>query len=142
MHVDELLSAVVARLIKALEKIHPRDVRAFFSLVNQHIRWELNDLARRLDETAREMELVEEFVLAPESSGCGISVDARRMLDAIEDLPAEEREVFSLLRIQGLTQTEVADLVGVSIRTVQRRLNRSVLLLFASVADLRPNDSP
>jgi hypothetical protein len=28
--------------------IRPQTVRQFFALVNQHLRWELNDLARRL----------------------------------------------------------------------------------------------
>jgi RNA polymerase sigma-70 factor (ECF subfamily) len=140
LEADELLSAVVERLLKAMGKLRPQTVREFFGLANQHIRWELNDLARRLDEKAPDMELVEGLALAPESSASGISINARRMLDAIENLPDDEREVFSLVRIQGLTQTEVADLVGVSLKTIQRRLNRSLLLLSETLADLRPGE--
>ncbi len=44
---DEVLGAVVERLLKALHAIRPRSVREFFALANQHMRWELNDLARR-----------------------------------------------------------------------------------------------
>src|SRR5262245_61445097 len=47
---DEMLSAVVERLLKAMREVRPQTVRQFFALVNQHARWELNDLARRLDE--------------------------------------------------------------------------------------------
>src|SRR6476620_5974978 len=47
---DEMLGAVVERLLKAMRSVRPRTVRQFFALVNQHMRWELNDLARRLDE--------------------------------------------------------------------------------------------
>jgi RNA polymerase sigma-70 factor (ECF subfamily) len=47
---DELLGGVVERLLKALRAVRPQTVRQFFALANQHIRWELNDLARRLDE--------------------------------------------------------------------------------------------
>jgi hypothetical protein len=47
---DEMLGAVVERLLKAMRSVHPQTVRQFFALVNQHMRWELNDLARRLDE--------------------------------------------------------------------------------------------
>src|SRR5215831_5970273 len=50
LETDELLSAVVERLLKALEKARPANVRQFFALASQHMRWELNDLARRLDE--------------------------------------------------------------------------------------------
>ena len=46
---DELLSAVVERLLKALREARPGTVRQFFALAAQHMRWELNDLARRLD---------------------------------------------------------------------------------------------
>jgi len=44
------------------------------------------------------------------------------MLGAIDGLPEEEREVFELVRIQGLTHPEAAGIVGVSEKTVQRRL--------------------
>jgi len=47
---EEMLSSVVERLIKAMREIRPRTVRQFFALANQHMRWELNDLARRLDQ--------------------------------------------------------------------------------------------
>lgn len=139
---DELLGAVVERLLKALEKARPASVREFFSLANQHIRWELNDLARRLDEKTPDVELVDGQALAPQSSDSGISIDARRMLEAIEQLPDDEREAFSLVRIQGLAQTEAAELVGVSVKTVQRRLTRSLLLLTETLKDLRPAGSP
>ena len=42
---EELLSAVVERLLKAMRTVRPQSVRGFFALVNQHMRWELNDLA-------------------------------------------------------------------------------------------------
>src|SRR5262245_42963396 len=46
---EEMLSAVVDRLLRALQEVRPGTVRQFFALANQHMRWELNDLARRLD---------------------------------------------------------------------------------------------
>jgi RNA polymerase sigma-70 factor (ECF subfamily) len=57
------------------------------------------------------------------------------MLDAIENLPEVEREVFSLVRIQGMTQAEAADVMEVSLKTIQRRLNHSLLLLTESLTD-------
>jgi RNA polymerase sigma-70 factor (ECF subfamily) len=50
LQADELLGAVVERLLRALRAVRPRTVREFFALANRHISWELNDLARRLDE--------------------------------------------------------------------------------------------
>jgi RNA polymerase sigma-70 factor (ECF subfamily) len=136
---DELLGAVVERLLKAMRQAHPRTVRQFFALANQHMRWELNDLARRLDDQASAAELREPFAPAlPESSGSQLSPNTRRMLDAIEGLPDAEREVFGLVRIQGMTQGEAADVLGVSAKTVQRRLHRGLLLLAGTLSDLQP----
>ena len=39
------------------------------------------------------------------------------MLEAIDDLPEGEREAFDLVRIQGLTQAEAAEVLGVSVKT-------------------------
>src|SRR6516162_10609876 len=96
LQVDELLSAVAERLLKAMREARPATVRQFFALANQHMRWELNDLARRLDEQPSVMELQEGQVPAPPSSGSGLTPDGRRMLETIDNLPEEEREVFGL----------------------------------------------
>src|SRR5262249_45438727 len=45
---DEMLGAVVERLLKALREARPATARQFFALACQHMRWELNDLARSL----------------------------------------------------------------------------------------------
>jgi RNA polymerase sigma-70 factor (ECF subfamily) len=139
LQADEMLSAVVERLLKAMRQVRPQTVRQFFALANQHMRWELNDLARRLDEQAPAVELRDSVVPAPpESTGSQVSPNTRRILDAIEHLPQDEREVFSLVRIQGMTQGEAADVLGVSAKTVQRRLNRGLLLLTNGLGDLLP----
>jgi RNA polymerase sigma-70 factor (ECF subfamily) len=78
----------------------------------------------------------------PASTGSGLSPDARRILEVIEGLPEDEREVFELVGIQGLTHAEAAAVVGVSQKTVQRRLNRATSLPAERLADLRPGTSP
>jgi RNA polymerase sigma-70 factor (ECF subfamily) len=138
LQADELLSAVTERLLKAMREARPQTVRQFFALANQHMRWELNDLARRLDEQPSVMELQEGLLPAPPSSGSGLTPNGRRMLDAIENLPEDEREAFSLVRIQGMTQTEAAQILGVAVSTVKRRLDRGQRLLTKTLADLRP----
>jgi RNA polymerase sigma-70 factor (ECF subfamily) len=141
LETDELLGGVVAGLIKALQTARPPTVRRFFALANQHLRWQLNDLARRLDQQPAAAALAESGVAAlPGSSASGITPDGRRMLGAIDGLPEDEREVFDLVGIQGLTHAEAAAVVGVSEKTVQRRLNRARLLLAEQLADLCPED--
>jgi RNA polymerase sigma-70 factor (ECF subfamily) len=138
LQADELLGAVTERLLKALREARPQTVRQFFALANQHMRWELNDLARRLDQQPSAVELIEGVVPAPASSGSGLTPNGRRMLEAIDNLPDDEREAFCLVRIQGMTQTEVARLLGVADSTVKRRLDRGLRLLTKQLADLRP----
>jgi RNA polymerase sigma-70 factor (ECF subfamily) len=135
---DELLSGVVERLLKAMREVRPQTVRQFFALANQHIRWELNDLARRLDQQPPAEPLSEGAVPAPASTASALSPEGRRMLEAIDRLPEDEREVFGLVRIQGLTHAETADVLGVSPSTVKRRLSRGLVLLAEELDDLRP----
>lgn len=142
LETDELLDGVVAGLMTALQKVRPQTVRQFFALANQHMRWQLNDLARLSDKRPRLAAFSESGVLAPsQSSDSCLSQDARRMLTAIEGLPTDEREAFELVRIQGLSNTETATVVGVSVKTVQRRLNRARLLLAQQLTDLRPGQT-
>jgi RNA polymerase sigma-70 factor (ECF subfamily) len=136
---DEMLSAVVERLLKAMQSARPRTVRQFFALVNQHMRWELNELARRLDHQPVAVEMSEWMLSTPPTSGSALTPNGRRMLEAIDSLPEEEREVFELVRVQGLTHPEAASVLGVSVKTVQRRLNRSLLLLAKELDHLRPS---
>jgi RNA polymerase sigma factor (sigma-70 family) len=137
LQTDEMLSAVVERLLKAMREVHPQSVRQFFALANQHMRWELNDLARRLDEQSRAVELHESSVPAPpDSSASQLSPNIRRVMDAIEGLPEEDREVFHLVRLQGMTQPEAAAVLGVSVKTIQRRLNRGLMVLANKLGDL------
>ena len=44
---------------------------------------------------------------------------------AVEQLPAEQREVFSLIWYLGLEQQAAADVLGISLRTVSRRWNEA-----------------
>jgi RNA polymerase sigma-70 factor (ECF subfamily) len=140
LQADELLGAIAERLLKALREARPRNVRQLFALANQHMRWELNDLARRLDEQPAAVELGQGLVPDPASSVSGLSPDGLRMLRAIDELPEDEREVFDLVRIQGMTQVEAAELLGVSAVTVKRRLSRGLRLLAERLADLRPDE--
>jgi RNA polymerase sigma-70 factor (ECF subfamily) len=142
LQTDELLGGVVAGLIAAMRKVRPRTVREFFGLATQHMRWQLNDLARLLDDQSAVLALDEGGVSAPPSTGSVLTPNARRMLEAIEGLPGDEREAFNLVRIQGLTYPEAAEVLGVSVSTVQRRLNRARLLLAEQLDDLRPAPPP
>jgi RNA polymerase sigma factor (sigma-70 family) len=129
LHSDELL--------KALREARPGTVREFFALAAQHMRWELNDLARSLDQHPV-IGAIDLPLPAPPDSDSALSSDCRRIMAAIDDLPPDEREAFDLVRLQGMTQVEAAAVLGVTTRTVKRRLDRGLLLLTERLCDLRP----
>ena len=142
---EEMLSSVVERMIKALREVRPGSVRQFFALANQHMRWELNDLARKLDAHTQAVELHESAIGTPaqnDSTSVQPGPNVPRILQAIDSLPEEEREMFYLVRVQGMTQPDAAAVMGVSTRTVQRRLNRALRLLTEALRDLRPSPTP
>ena len=136
---EELLGGVTERLIKALRTIRPETTRQFFALAFTHLRWELNEVSRRLDAKIRELELGENHV-ARKSPNEDPAPSARleRILDAIDQLPEEEREAFNLIRVQGVTVAEAAEITGASVSTVKRRVNRSI----ASLAEMLPECIP
>jgi RNA polymerase sigma-70 factor (ECF subfamily) len=86
------------------------------------------------------VELRDGLVPAAAGSDSGLTEDAHRMLEAIDRMPRDEREAFDLVRIQGMSLAEAAQVLGVSAMTVQRRLNRGLKLLTETLDDLRPDE--
>jgi RNA polymerase sigma-70 factor (ECF subfamily) len=134
----EILGGVVERLLRALREVKPETVRQFFALANQHLRWELNALARRLDQEPV-AEALPDTLKAADPSDSHVGPDGRRILEEIDRLPEEEREVFELVHLQAFTHAEVAETLGVATKTVQRRLNRALVVLAERLHDVQPN---
>jgi RNA polymerase sigma-70 factor (ECF subfamily) len=101
---DEIIGVAVERLLKAMGSVRPEPVRQFFALVNQQLRWELNALARRLEEQVTAVKLHD--LLVPGSSDTALTPDGRHMLASIDHPPEDDQEEFGLMPIQGLTQGE------------------------------------
>ena len=139
---EEMLSAVVERMMKALRKVRPGNARQFFGLVNQHMRWELNDLARKLDAQSQAVELHESAIglsPTPEANTSQSSSNVPRILEAIDSLPEEEREDILSGPGPGNDPARRRRGHGVSVRTVQRRLTRTLQLLAEKLRDLQPS---
>jgi RNA polymerase sigma factor (sigma-70 family) len=135
---EELLSTVVERLIKAMRSVRPVHFRHFFALAVKHIRWELNEQAREMDNNKFEPLESDATPQSRVEISEQLSPMALRMLEAIHALPPNEREAFELVRLQGMTQSDAAEVLGVSVKTVQRRLNRVLPNLWEQLRDLQP----
>jgi RNA polymerase sigma-70 factor (ECF subfamily) len=124
---DDVLQNSLLRFLRTLQNLRPATTRDFFNLAAVHIRRELLDLARRnrhrrtvpLDAADSDTPNAPEPA-APEDAG----PDSERWVrfhEAVDQLPAEEREVVGLVFYHGWTQDKIADLFQVDERTIRRR---------------------
>jgi RNA polymerase sigma-70 factor (ECF subfamily) len=74
----------------------------------------------------------------PDHHGRSNSPTANSVLAALEALPEEEREVFNLVHLQGMSHAGAAEVIGCSTKTVQRRLTRGLVLLSTRLRDVVP----
>ena len=128
-----------------LALMRPLSLAAIFACVSSTVLGLVNVFVGMGDGQATHVAVIglaESLVPAADASVSQLSPNALRMLEAIDLLPEEEREVFSLVRIQGMSHTEVADVLGTSTKTVQRRLNRALMHLADQLSDLNPTPPP
>lgn len=137
---DDVLQSALIRLCRALEQVRPATARDFFALATVQVRRELIDLARHFSGR--------ENAAAHHESNPADGGDDRAARDAadlthdpaaitdwtefhnqVADLPDDDREAFGLIFYQGLTQEDAAEVLGVSVRTVQRRWQSAMLAL-------------
>jgi RNA polymerase sigma-70 factor (ECF subfamily) len=130
----DVVQNAVLRLWKALAEVVPESPLHFHRLAARYVRLELIDLSRHYfgphgvganhesgtpvgpaapaDPPARDADPSERAATAD-------------LHAAVQGLPEDELAVTDLLFYQGLTQEEAADLLGVDVRTVQRRWQRA-----------------
>jgi RNA polymerase sigma factor (sigma-70 family) len=114
------------RLMTTLENMTPNDARHFFALTSQQIRWTLlsmcREIERRADGLGAGTTLDPSEVEAPHATRN--AHDARLELialyEALDKLDKDLREVVDLYIIQELPRAEVAELLGISERQVNR----------------------
>jgi RNA polymerase sigma-70 factor (ECF subfamily) len=143
----DLLQNAVLRLLHALQQVAPTSVRDFFGLAAEQMRRELLDLARHYrtrricgPSHAADPGGTQSGGPMPDPTAPGADGDDLEKWsafhEAVDRLPAEQREVVGLLYYHGWTQAEAAEQLGVSKRTVQRHWAAALLALHDLVKDL------
>jgi RNA polymerase sigma-70 factor (ECF subfamily) len=143
----DVLQGTLLRLLSTLRRVQPESTRHFFNLAAVHVRRELLDLARRFRGPA----FVQFASADSTSSSAGegrVPAPAAtedddlelwcRFHEAVDQLPASEREVMGLAFYHGWTQAEIAALVQVDERTVRRRWQSACRTLRRLVGDHLP----
>ncbi|WP_170148109.1 RNA polymerase sigma-70 factor [Marinoscillum furvescens] len=62
---------------------------------------------------------------------------SKRIYSAIDDLPARCSEIFKLSRYEGLKYQEIADHLGISIKTVEVQMGKALRTLRENLKDLK-----
>jgi RNA polymerase sigma-70 factor (ECF subfamily) len=141
---DDVLQGALMRLLRALEQVRPGSVRDFFGLAAEQMRRELLDLTRHFhgpqgagahhDSGIIGDASQEQAIDAPDRGEAAGDLDKWSMFhEEVARLPAEEREVVGLIYYHGWTQAAVAELFGVSVRTVQRKWESALLKLHGTI---------
>ena len=132
---DDLTQATIERALRSKSQWQPGtrlDSWAYRIMRNLWI-----DTARaRTRKTAREV---------PEAEGLSVgedpreaieaSVDLKRVMAAMEQLPDEQREVVALILVEGFGYREVSEMLGLPMGTVSSRLVRGRTALLAMVGE-------
>ncbi|MCC9606113.1 sigma-70 family RNA polymerase sigma factor [Blastopirellula sp. JC732] len=141
---DDVFQEAVIRLYKSLKKVKPESARHFFNLATMQIRRTLIDLARHhLGPMAEAANHESHFALAElprqdADEGPLSLAQWAEFHEAIDKLPEEPRETFSLVWYGGMTHADAAQLLGVSTKTIQRRFLHARLLLAEMMPDIAP----
>ncbi|MCC9609054.1 sigma-70 family RNA polymerase sigma factor [Blastopirellula sp. JC732] len=126
---DDVFQTAAMRLYRSLSDVQPASVREFLGLATLQIRRTLIDLARHHCGPGRHGDkhhsdgdggALQQAASSPDSLD-----DWLRLHQAVEQLPADEREAFQLVWYAGMPQQEIAQLLDISVSTVQRRWYRA-----------------
>jgi RNA polymerase sigma factor (sigma-70 family) len=134
---DDVFQNALIRLCRALESTDLPSTRDFYNLAASLIRRELIDLYRQYKHKARSIEST--FPTSNQSSAGwqppapredhGEQEELCKFHELVEKLPTDEREVISLIYYHQWKHHQVADLLSIDVRTVNRRMNRALLKL-------------
>lgn len=140
---EDVVQDAVIRLMEALEQVPVSSVAGYFGLASKKMRELLIELTRRLPPPAAmggSAATTNSPGVNPAAETAGPATRAERteLHSQVENLPEDDREVFELIHYMGLTQAEVAELLGCSVRTVKRRWQEARLKLRAILQDEEP----
>lgn len=137
---DDVLTEALTKLHRSLGTVQPESPRHFYNLAATQIRRVLIDMARHyygpmglgvkydtaaVDDEGNRQPKQEEVIIDEPTD----LMEWTEFHQQVEALPEQEREVFSLLWYDGLSQEEAAEVLGMSKRTLRRRWQNARYLI-------------
>jgi RNA polymerase sigma factor (sigma-70 family) len=134
---EDVLQNALIRLTRALEVATPASVRDYYRLAAEQLRRELLDLARALRRRPV-VPLVDSDLPDPVADRLADLDLWAALQEAVEHLPVDLREAFSLVFYHGWKQAEIAELLQVSTRQVRRQWAEACRVLHRAVGGRLP----
>lgn len=137
--VEDLAQETFLRVLRALPRFRPEGPAKLST-------WVLTIATRRALSELRRRRLdvvpVEEAALPPRPSGSDRLHAARALTRAISELTAEQRAVFVLKDVHGLTEPEIAEALELPASSVKARLHRARARLRKLLREEETHDQP
>jgi len=145
-HADDAAQAVFARVLARAELIRPGSERAYLMKAAFHISFEYRRAQKRATQRAAPVELDELSSHSPSPDDELARQQDRALLDAaLERLPPELRAVLTLFELEGLSFSEIAEVLELPRGTVASRVRRAREQFTEAVLRLnraKPGDRP
>jgi RNA polymerase sigma-70 factor (ECF subfamily) len=128
---DDVLQNALLRLTRSLESVMPASVRDYYRLAAGEVQQLSSDVLRRHRRRPADP-------LGSDEPAATAPADLERwaaLQQAVEKLPAEEREVFGLTFYHGWSQAQIAELLQISDRQVRRLWADTCARLGAAIKD-------
>jgi RNA polymerase sigma factor (sigma-70 family) len=142
LEIDDIVQEAYAVLSELNSVAHIRNPRNYLytvaqSIILQHVRHERVVSIEAMADIDRLVIYSEE--LSPEEALSHFQ-DLRRMAQSIAALPNRCREAFTLRRVHGLAQRDVARQMRISEATVEKHIGRAIKLLMTAMKIERTHD--
>jgi len=139
---EEVVQEVFANLWNSREELDPRG----------HLRGLLYEMARnKALDTIKHQKVVDSYITETRKKRKGVQYNSMNYKDesnmtsfmddtkaAIADLPPKARQVYILNREEGLTYKEIANYLGISIKTVESQMSRVLRILRGKLSKYVP----
>jgi len=135
---EDVVQEAYLRAFRFFDGFRGGDSRAWLLTIvrNTYYTWlssnRLRDLSTPLDD---ESDVLQSDAPSPELNAIQVS-ERHRLEQALEELPAEFREVLVLRELEGMSYKEISDITGIPLGTVMSRLARARKRLQQRLADV------
>lgn len=129
--VNDLVQETFVNFVAAAPRERLRSPEAYLRTIARHLLWHFAKRRRRYAEI-RFVPVDEAFhvPVVPQQEWLMEASDfIRQYEEALAELPTRTREIFRLSRQDGLTQQEIADRLGMTVRGVKYHMKKALLYL-------------